>query len=91
MKVHRSGVTALYLGGARVRFTCPAGHDTVRDYSQGPPDRRLSEAGAHRLATMWDDRIVAPFLCRKCPTEKRRRRAPKQGNVPSRAKEKVVR
>ena len=83
MKVYRSGVTALYLGGARVRFTCPEGHDTVRDYSQGPMEHRLSEAGAHRLATAWHDRIVAPFACRKCPTE-RRRRSPR-GRLPARS------
>jgi hypothetical protein len=74
MKVHRSGVTALYIGGARVRFMCPSGHETVRDYSQGPAERRLTDAGAHRLAVMWDDQIVARFVCRKCPTEPRRRK-----------------
>jgi len=84
MKVHRSGVTALYLGGARVQFTCPEGHDTVRDYSQGPLDRRLTEVGAHRLAMMWDDRIVAPFACRKCPTVKAGRRARHQQKLAGR-------
>ncbi|HSK08051.1 MAG TPA: hypothetical protein VK911_00625 [Vicinamibacterales bacterium] len=97
MRTHRSGVTAHYLGGARIRFTCPEGHDTVRDYSKGPAGHRLSEAGAHRLATAWDDRIRAPFICRKCPTqppaERRRERLAqraecangKPGGIPKRS------
>jgi hypothetical protein len=85
MRTHRSGVTAHYLGGARIQFTCPEGHDTVRDYSKGPPGQRLSEAGAHRLAIAWDDRIRAPFICRKCPTqpssERRRDRLAEQAQA----------
>lgn len=84
MKTYRAGVNALYLGGARIRFTCPGGHHTVRDYGKGPKHHRLTEAAAHRLAMMWDDRIRAPFVCRKCPSEPRRRargaaRAPRDG------------
>jgi hypothetical protein len=67
MKTYTTGVTAVHLGGSRIRFTCPLGHETVRDYSQGPAEERLNEIGALRLALMWDDRIRLPFTCRKCP------------------------
>jgi hypothetical protein len=66
MRTFMSGVTAVHLGGSRVRFTCPLGHETVRDYSQGPKAERLSERAAIRFAMMWDDRIRIPFTCRKC-------------------------
>lgn len=67
MKTYTSGVSAVHLGGSRIRFTCPLGHETVRDYSQGRAEERLSEMAALRLALMWDDRIRLPFTCRKCP------------------------
>jgi hypothetical protein len=66
MKTYTTGVTAMHLGGARIRFTCPLGHETVRDYSQAPLGERLSETAALRFALMWDDRIRIPFTCRKC-------------------------
>ncbi len=66
MKTFTTGVRAAHLGGSRIRFTCPHGHETVRDYSQGPADERLTELAALRLALMWDDRIRLPFTCRKC-------------------------
>ncbi len=72
MKRYQTGVTATYLGGSRIRFTCPHGHETVRDYSQGPADQRLSASQAQRLAFMWDDRIRIPFTCRKCPSPRSR-------------------
>ena len=73
MRTYYTGVTATHLGGARIRYTCPRGHDTVRDYGRGPAHQRLTEAAAHRLALMWDDRIVIPFVCRKCASAERRR------------------
>jgi hypothetical protein len=72
MRTYASGVTAVHLGGSRVRFTCPLGHETVKDYNQGPPDERLSEWAAARLALMWHDRIRIPFRCRKCRPSRRR-------------------
>lgn len=76
MKTYTTGVSAVHLGGSRIRFTCPQGHETVKDYSQGPKPQRLSEAAALRLVLMWDDRIRIPFTCRKCePARRRQRRA----------------
>lgn len=66
MKTYTTGVAAVHLGGSRIRFTCPEGHETVKDYSQGPAEERLTELAALRLAMMWDDRIRVPFTCRKC-------------------------
>jgi hypothetical protein len=67
MKVHRADVTASYLGGTRVQFTCPHGHATVRDYAQGPASDRMNETSVQRFVMMWDTRIKIPFTCRKCP------------------------
>lgn len=75
MRTYYSGVNATHLGGARIRYTCPRGHETVRDYARGPAHQRLTEAAAHRLAIMWDDRIVIPFVCRKCAPLNGRRRS----------------
>lgn len=74
MKTYTDGVSAVHLGGSRIRFTCPEGHETVRDFSQGAPGERLTEAGAERLALMWNDRIRIPFTCRKCPRTRSRKR-----------------
>jgi len=74
MRTYLTGVTATYLGGARIRFLCPAGHETVRDYGQGPADDRLSDMEALRVALFWDDRIRLPFTCRKCRSDQARLR-----------------
>ncbi len=74
MKTYTTGVRAAHLGGSRIRFTCPVGHETVKDYSQGPKAQRLTEAAALRLVLMWDDRIRIPFTCRKCRSGRRRQR-----------------
>jgi Fe-S-cluster-containing hydrogenase component 2 len=75
MRTYLTGVAAAHLGGCRIRYTCPLGHETVRDYARGPAAERLSEAAAHRLAIMWGDRIRIPFTCRKCKPRHRRRSA----------------
>ncbi len=72
MRVYRAGVTAFYLGGSRIQFRCPNGHETVRDYSLGPRAARLTEVMAHRVAMMWDEHIRIPFICRKCPPQRPR-------------------
>ncbi len=74
MKTYTTGVRAAHLGGSRIRFTCPLGHETVKDYSRAPKAERLSEAAALRLVLMWDDRIRIPFTCRKCGSSRRRHR-----------------
>ncbi len=72
MKTYTAGVTAVHLGGSRIRFTCPQGHETVRDFSRGHPSERMTEAAALRFAMMWAERIVIPFTCRKCRRAKKR-------------------
>ena len=72
MRTFLTDVTAVHLGGSRIRFTCPLGHETVRDYGRGPVAERLTEAAAHRFALMWGDRIRIPFVCRKCRPVRRR-------------------
>ncbi len=72
MKTFATGVSAVHLGGSRIRFTCPLGHETVKDYSRGAASERLSESAAHRLALMWGIRIHIPFTCHKCRPAARR-------------------
>jgi hypothetical protein len=74
LKRHRFGVAAIYLSGARVQFTCPNGHATVRDFGQGPRDSRMNDTGAQQFVLMWNDQIQTTFECRKCPPFRPRRR-----------------
>ena len=58
--------TAEHCGGCRVRFTCPAGHVSNRDYSKGPIPKRISETAIRMLVKYWNGNGGTAYQCKKC-------------------------
>jgi hypothetical protein len=64
MKIWHEGTTVEYLGGCKVKFTCPNNHSTVKDYSKGPVSKRMGVRGVKMLVRCWQDRVT--HVCKKC-------------------------
>lgn len=81
----QEGVRVEYLGGSRVRFTCPDGHVTTETLTVGPRGfkRPMYPPMAHKLANYWAQRVT--YKCKKCqdPHERGKQwtRMKKKGNV----------
>lgn len=58
--------TAEYLGGTKVRYTCPQGHKWTEDMGRKslPRPKRLDESGVRWLARYWANGVTVP--CRRC-------------------------
>ena len=62
------GTEVEYLGGTKIRFTCPRGHRKTHDYSKGPVAKRMGEFGCEFMAKSWQrNRVV--YRCLKCEKE----------------------
>ncbi len=66
--MYREGVQVDYLGGTRVKFTCPKGHEEIKDFSKGPVSKRISETAVKMFIPYWKDRIS--ITCKKCQKER---------------------
>jgi hypothetical protein len=65
-KIWQEGVTVEYLGGSRIKFTCPAGHVTSETLTTGPHGfkRPMDPGMVAKLARYWSDRVT--YRCKKC-------------------------
>lgn len=67
MKSHRAA--AEYLGGTKLRYTCPKGHTWVEDLGRKalPVSKRLSETGVRWLARWWAGNNGGVTIhCKRC-------------------------
>lgn len=63
---------AEHLGGTKVAFTCPQGHQVIEDLGRKSLGvKRLSETAVKLLARSWATGGVT-YVCKKCTADQRR-------------------
>jgi hypothetical protein len=64
---YTQGVTVERVGATVVKFTCPRGHTSTKDFSKGKLSARLGVGGVNKMMAWWNDRIT--YDCKRCMKE----------------------
>jgi hypothetical protein len=67
--LYRKGVKVERIEGTmKVRFTCPKGHASIKNYQKKPGQPgQISPAALDKLVPYWNDAIT--YTCKKCQKE----------------------